>query len=170
MPVPAISAARVDSAPAPSTSVAACPPGSVQSDAGACAEPEQKEVEVASMGEVVILPTARFAYGSSKVPRESGTLLDAVADVMRANPEITKVAVVGHTSRDEPAGARLGEARARAIIAALVARRIDGGRLVAEAHGSEQPLADNATKDGRERNRRVQFRLLERSACPTPAL
>lgn len=168
VPVVAETPVRIEAPPTATTAdTMACPPGESRSDAGACEAPPRL-VRVTSQGEAVVIQAAHFAYGSSALPATSAALLDAVATVLHQHPEITRVAVVGHTSLDEKAGARLGEARANAMIAGLAARSVEKERLVAESHGLEQPIADNATKEGRERNRRVQFRVLEQSACPAP--
>jgi hypothetical protein len=95
-------------------------------------------------------------------------LLEAVAQVLQQNPDIVKIAIQGHASRDEVNAERLGKARAASVVAALRALRVDPARLVAESYGLERPIADNATKDGRERNRRVEFKVLESKSCVLP--
>ena len=62
---------------------------------------------------------------------------------------------VGDTDRN----LRLSEARAMAVRDALIARGVDPGRLLVEAYGESQPIADNATTYGRELNRRIEFEL-----------
>jgi outer membrane protein OmpA-like peptidoglycan-associated protein len=89
-------------------------------------------------------------------------------EISNAHPQITKVAVVGHTSPDERAGQRLGEGRAKAVVAVLAKSGIDVVRLVPQGYGSERPIADNATLEGRQRNRRVEFSVLEQNGCPVP--
>jgi outer membrane protein OmpA-like peptidoglycan-associated protein len=106
----------------------------------------------------------RFQYGNAVVPTDAEPMLQDVADVMKAHPEIEVVAIEGHTDTSE--GLRitvdLARRRAEAVRDRLVKRGIEPGRLVVEAHGSTKPLADNATPAGRARNRRVQFRVQER--------
>jgi outer membrane protein OmpA-like peptidoglycan-associated protein len=51
------------------------------------------------------------------------------------------------------------------VVRWLVEHGIEPARLVARGYGQERPLADNATEEGRARNRRVEFHVLERSAA-----
>ncbi len=113
---------------------------------------------------VITAQPARFAPGASKLPRESEALIDAIAAVLIEHPEIRKVMVTGHASGDEKDAVRLGEARARAVIAALAARKVDVGRLVAGSAGSREPVAPDTTAEGRARNRRVELRVEAGSA------
>ena len=71
------------------------------------------------------------------------------------------VAIEGHASNDEPGGQALSEARAKAVLARMTAAGIDPKRLVVHGFGSARPVDDNKTNEGRERNRRVEFRIVQ---------
>jgi len=72
--------------------------------------------------------------------------------------------VEGHTDSTGSArlNATLSQARAEAVTVFLVEHGIDRSRLVPRGFGPSRPLATNATRAGRETNRRVEFRVLER--------
>jgi len=52
-------------------------------------------------------------------------------------------------------------ARAEAVKAYLVQRGIEGARIQTVGHGADLPLADNTTEDGRRKNRRIEFHILD---------
>jgi outer membrane protein OmpA-like peptidoglycan-associated protein len=116
--------------------------------------------------EIVILQQVQFDTGTSKIKKVSDTLLDEVAAVLKEHAEILKLEVQGHT--DDRGAAKLNQGlsqgRATAVLTAMVKRGIARERLVAKGYGSDKPVADNATEDGRSQNRRVQFVMLERKA------
>jgi outer membrane protein OmpA-like peptidoglycan-associated protein len=77
-----------------------------------------------------------------------------------------KIEVQGHT--DSRGGKnynrKLSQKRADSVRKWLVTNgQIDGSRINAHGYGMEQPIADNATPDGRQKNRRVQFKILEKA-------
>jgi outer membrane protein OmpA-like peptidoglycan-associated protein len=116
--------------------------------------------------EIIILQQVQFDTGTSKIKKVSDTLLDEVAAVLKEHAEILKLEVQGHT--DDRGAAKLNQGlsqgRATAVLTAMVKRGIARERLVAKGYGSDKPVADNATEDGRSQNRRVQFVMLERKA------
>jgi outer membrane protein OmpA-like peptidoglycan-associated protein len=109
------------------------------------------------------IPIVHFPYGSAIVPADAEPMLRDVVETMRAHPEITLVAVEGHTDVEEGRWIKgdVSRRRADAVRDQLVAKGIEPGRLTVVAHGSTKPLDDNATAAGRARNRRVQFRVEE---------
>ncbi len=116
--------------------------------------------------EIVILEQVQFDFAKATIRPESHELLDAVAKVLVEHPEIVKVEVQGHT---DDVGAhdvnmQLSSDRAGAVKDALEGRGIDSSRLVAKGYGPDRPIARNDTDDGRQKNRRVQFIVLERRA------
>lgn len=71
------------------------------------------------------------------------------------------ITLTGHASEGELSGRSavdLGMQRAEAMKAALVSRGIDASRIKVESAGSSRPIADTSTKEGREKNARVEMR------------
>lgn len=96
-------------------------------------------------------------------------ILGEVAALLRAHPEIQQLEIAGFTSSDEPHVKQLSAERARAVMDVLVAASVEPTRLVANGYGPERLAYPNDTRDNRERNRRVEFFILRRAACPAPA-
>ena len=103
-------------------------------------------------------------------PNVSFPLLDEVVGVMTDAPDI-RIAVHGHTdSRGSAAyNKELSLKRARSVAKYLTDKGVAPGRLEAQGFGPEKPLAPNDTDEGRARNRRVEFKILEAPEAPPPA-
>ncbi|MEM1437293.1 MAG: OmpA family protein [Pseudomonadota bacterium] len=103
--------------------------------------------------------TLGFATASSAITADSTTLLDRLAELAAECPG--SLVVEGHTDNSGAADANLAlsRRRAEAVRLALVERGVSASRLRAEGYGESQPIADNATPDGRSVNRRIVVRL-----------
>ena len=99
-----------------------------------------------------------FDTNKATIKPDSAKTLDDAAAVLKAAPALS-IVVGGHTDNVGTADAnqQLSEARAKAVLDALVQRGIPGSRLTAQGFGQTQPIADNRTEDGRARNRRVEL-------------
>jgi len=100
-----------------------------------------------------------FDTGSARIRPESTPTLRDIADALRQHGDL-RLRIEGHTDSVGDAGAnqRLSEGRAQAVVAYLVEREgIAANRLEAAGMGEEQPVADNATPEGRQQNRRVEL-------------
>jgi OmpA-OmpF porin, OOP family len=95
----------------------------------------------------------------------SDPLLDEVAGVLKDHPELSKVEVQGHTdSRGSAAlNKKLSQDRAESVVKALIKRGIAEGKLIAKGYGPDVPIGDNKTAEGQQKNRRVQFVILEKT-------
>lgn len=100
-----------------------------------------------------------FATGSARIEAESAPILDALAALLRNNPDISEVLIEGHADRvgDPDKNFVLSTARALAVRKALVERHVEEARLRVDAHGAEAPR--KATDAGAIENRRVEFRI-----------
>lgn len=100
-----------------------------------------------------------FDTGSDRIKPESAPTLKEIGAMLQAHSDL-KLSVEGHTDNvGNPAdNLKLSEARARAVMAALVKEHgIDAGRLQAKGLGSVKPVALNTTAEGRQNNRRVEL-------------
>jgi outer membrane protein OmpA-like peptidoglycan-associated protein len=114
--------------------------------------------------EIFILEQVQFDTGAATIRKVSDPLLDEVAGVLKEHPEITKVEVQGHTDSkgNRSINTPLSKNRAAAVVKALTKRGIDARRLTSQGYGPDQPIASNDTEQGRQKNRRVQFKILEK--------
>jgi len=117
--------------------------------------------------EITILEQVYFKYDRAEIDEQkSKPLLDAVASVLNANPKIKLVEVQGHTDSDgdAPYNKRLSQRRADAVMTFLTKKgSVDVKRLKAAGYGEEKPIDTNVTPAGRQKNRRVQFFILDPS-------
>ena len=113
-----------------------------------------------------------FAPGSAEIETSASKIIDALAEVLGNCPPL-EMEISGHTdSQGSDSGNRaLSQARAEAVLTALQGRRLQVASFTAKGYGEDTPVADNATEDGREANRRIEFKLLsapEKIAPPSP--
>ena len=142
----------------------ACPgePGSASPDPKKHGCPSSVRLDGA---QIVILEQVHFKTASSEIDPSSFDLLQQVADVIRAHPELARIAVDGHTDNrgaDAP-NLLLSRKRAGAVVTWLTEHGVDARRTEARGFGARQPIADNATDEGRAKNRRVEFLILRKT-------
>lgn len=103
-----------------------------------------------------------FQSGSAALTTQGRSVLDEMARAL-AGIEGSRVEVVGHTDAvgDRQGNIRLSLARASEVKAYLVERGIPGERLGVMGYGPDRPLADNDSDEGRARNRRIEFTVLD---------
>jgi OOP family OmpA-OmpF porin len=114
--------------------------------------------------EIVILQQVQFKTGSDVILPASDELLEQVSAVLREHPEIKKIEVQGHTDNRGAAAynKNLSQRRARSVTNWLVKRgHVEESRLEAKGYGMDQPVAENSTDEGRQLNRRVQFKIVD---------
>ena len=101
-----------------------------------------------------------FATGSYKLLASSNKGLNEVAKILQDNPDL-KLSIDGHTDNTgtPEKNQTLSENRANAVKNYLVSKGVAESRLTAAGHGQDQPIADNKTAAGRQKNRRVELKL-----------
>ncbi len=124
----------------------------------------RRQVVILREDRIEILEKVYFSPGKARIEARSKRLLDQVASVLQAHPELVRIQVEGHTDDRGPASFNqtLSQARAESVVRALTQRGIPAQRLVARGFGLGRPVASNATRQGREKNRRVEFRVVQR--------
>ncbi len=118
------------------------------------------EVELTA-DEVTIDDTLYFALGSAELEAGARNSLQAVARTLRSTPSVRRVRVEGHADRSGSAAVNqtLSEARAKAVMQALIDLGVEPHRLESKGYGESRPVS--ASADGAAKDRRVVFRVLE---------
>lgn len=114
------------------------------------------------IGESIVLRNVFFDYNKATVRTESEAELSRIHKLMVENPQI-KVEISGHTDNvgGDSYNQELSESRASAVVDYLVAKGIPRERLIFAGYGESQPLATNDTPEGRQENRRTEFKIIE---------
>jgi outer membrane protein OmpA-like peptidoglycan-associated protein len=107
----------------------------------------------------------QFEVDSAVLLPEGKAVLDEVAVILTEHPELAKVRIDGNadSTATQEYNQELSEQRADSVRDYLVTKGIATERLVTRGFGENRPVANNATDAGREKNRRVEFRILERT-------
>jgi outer membrane protein OmpA-like peptidoglycan-associated protein len=112
-------------------------------------------------GEIKILQQVKFKTGSAVILPESDSILTAVMNIFNEHAEIKKVRVEGHTDNRGGAAMNLGlsSRRAASVATWLIKHGVDKSRLTSKGFGLTKPIDSNATEEGRQNNRRVEFHI-----------
>ena len=99
-----------------------------------------------------------FELNSDKLKSESLSDLDKLAKILSLHKKV-KMSIEGHTdnSGDHDYNVSLSQKRAEAVKTYLEGKGISASRLAAKGYGEDKPVADNSTKEGRAKNRRVEL-------------
>ncbi len=112
-------------------------------------------------GAKVILKNIFFDFDKATLRQESFPELDRVVELLNKNPNI-KVEISGHTDSkgSDEYNKKLSHARAKSVVEYLISKGISAVRLTYKGYGEEQPVATNDTEEGRQMNRRVEFKVI----------
>jgi outer membrane protein OmpA-like peptidoglycan-associated protein/uncharacterized protein YidB (DUF937 family) len=108
------------------------------------------------------LMTIHFDTGSATINSDSLDILSAAANALKAAPAGSKVEIGGHTdnSGDAATNLKVSDDRANAVRNKLIELGVAADELSAKGYGDTVPVADNASEDGRAKNRRMAFTVL----------
>lgn len=114
-----------------------------------------------AVGNRVVLNNIFFDYDKTSLRTESFIELTNLLNLLQTNPKL-KIEVSGHTDNKGSASynKNLSEGRAQAVVSYLISNGIEVDRLRFAGYGFQFPIATNDTDDGRQLNRRVEFKVM----------
>lgn len=122
---------------------------------------EEKLPPPAPIAKITKIADVQFKFDSAKITEPDKQKLDKVLIKLKKLPA-TKLELIGHTCSLGPTAynQRLSERRAQSVFDYLVSGGISANHLTLKGYGETRPVADNHTRAGRSRNRRVELRIL----------
>jgi OmpA-OmpF porin, OOP family len=119
------------------------------------------DLERVKEGSVAILQNIFFDVDKYDLKEKSITELQKILKFLQDNPSL-RVEVSGHTdnSGSAPYNKQLSQRRAQSVYDYLIKNGISANRLSTKGYGSERPIADNTSEDGRQKNRRIEFQIV----------
>ena len=113
-------------------------------------------------GDAAVLKAVEFNTGSADLTEDSKIILDGVAATLLGMDVDAAIEIGGHTDGigNEPYNLMLSEQRAEVVKQYLIAKGLSPDSLQAHGYGKYQPLGNNQTDDGRQVNRRVEFKIV----------
>src|SRR5450755_593015 len=111
---------------------------------------------------IFVLDDVEFDFGKSTLRPASYNTLDDLVDYLKRKPN-ERIEIGGHTDNigSDEKNLVLSLERAKSIVAYLIAKGISNDRLVAKGYGAEEPIEDNSTEEGRQKNRRTEVKILD---------
>jgi outer membrane protein OmpA-like peptidoglycan-associated protein len=149
VPAPAVPVAAAEpmAAPAPAPAYVAPAPAPVAYVAPEPAAPQK-----------LVLEGVNFDFDKATLRQEDAADLDKNVEALKAWGDVD-IEVAGHTDSmgSDAYNMKLSQQRAEAVRNFLISRGVAADRLTAKGYGESQPVADNATEEGRFKNRRVEL-------------
>ena len=117
--------------------------------------------------ELLIANTIQFQTNSAVLLPEGMAVLNGIAPILQEDQTVA-VEISGHTDNvgSDQDNIILSEDRAKAVAEYLVTRGVAAERLTYIGYGASQPVADNATVEGRSQNRRIEFSVRSKGEQP----
>lgn len=141
-------------------------------DQHAAAQPMEKIIEIYAIpmaetsvviteSKPIILNNIFFETGSAVLKSESTLEITNLSNQLKANENL-RIKILGHTDNvgSDTDNQKLSEERAKSVYSALIAQGVSASKLAYEGRGESQPIADNDTDEGKQRNRRTEFVVL----------
>ncbi|MBC7451309.1 MAG: OmpA family protein, partial [Cytophagales bacterium] len=114
-----------------------------------------------SAGASVVLNNIFFTSNSAALADKSKTELQKLIGLMSANPSI-RIELSGYTDNvgQQDANLKLSTQRAKSVYDYLISNGVSGSRITYKGYASANPIADNNTEEGRQKNRRLEIKVL----------
>ena len=125
-------------------------------------EPPPPPPAMESVKEKIVLRGVNFDFDRAEIRGDASVILDEAVEILNRNPD-RQIVIEGHTDWTGPEeyNQQLSETRAEAVKKYMVENGVEEARLSTAGFGETQPVAPNDTRDGRDRNRRVEMKVLE---------
>lgn len=124
----------------------------------------EKEIALKKMevGQRIVLRNIFFDFNKSSLRDESTTELENLLSLLQENVKM-KIEISGHTDNVGSAqyNKKLSESRAQSVVDYLKTKGISADRLTFAGYGFDDPIAPNDTEEGRQLNRRTEFKVLQ---------
>jgi len=119
-----------------------------------------KKIEI---GSVIILKNIFFDFDKATIRPESANELERLIKLLNDNPTI-KIELGSHTDSkgSDEYNMKLSDSRSKSVVDYLIGKQISASRLVAKGYGETKPIDTNETDEGRQNNRRTEFKILEK--------
>jgi outer membrane protein OmpA-like peptidoglycan-associated protein len=125
---------------------------------------EKPKRVVVEDNKIVINEKIQFDFNKATIKPESDSLMQEIIKVIKENPHIKKIAIEGHTSSEgsDKYNLKLSDKRAKAVMDYLVTKgELAKEMFSAKGFGESKSIADESTEEGKEKNRRVEFNIVE---------
>lgn len=118
-----------------------------------------KKIEI---GSTIVLRNIFFDFDKATIRPESANELERLIKLLNDNPTL-KIELGSHTDSkgSDDYNWKLSESRSKSVVDYLIGKGISTARLVAKGYGETKPIDTNDTDDGRQNNRRTEFKVLE---------
>ena len=126
--------------------------------------PDEKPLVQLKETEVQINQKIQFGKDKATIEPSSNMVIEAVAKLVKQNPELNLIEIGGHASKEgnEQHNLQLTQQRVDAVMAALAKQGVEKNRMVAQGYGSYCPVDGGESEEALEKNRRVEFHILYR--------
>ena len=116
-----------------------------------------------SIGSKTVMKNVFYDFNQSTLRKESEYELNLLIKLLNENSKL-RVEISSHTDNkgSEKYNLELSEKRSKAVVDYLVAHGIDASRLESKGYGFSEPIASNTSEDGRQQNRRTEFKIISK--------
>ena len=135
-------------------------------DGALVAKPAAKPAAGVSQSKITLQADTLYDFNKSDLKPEGKATLDKIAkDLSKIKLEV--IIAVGNTDSvgTDAYNMALGQRRAQSVKAYLVSKGVDGSRIYTESKGKSNPVASNATAEGRAKNRRTDIEVVGTAAA-----